>query len=401
MIRFLYLVLLTTFLMATLAEAAEVSGLRQTHPAKLAPSRINNGGGDFNEYPWFSYDGKLMFWTREDPAGSAQKLFLIYLQNRDQVAATPEGTGIHLPDLVVGRYTKLDAVNDWVRDTFVEDPGDPEVELRALAICHEPGEELPLDQPAQNRLRYRFSLYFSARAPGNPDPGTLWRAHNLIADVNKSNFDITIRSNGLTFDEVVPQTNHPVNPAIIANETEPAFSRDSRFFFWASNAWGGSGNEAEYIGPTTQCQQLMQNPKPYSTLPTSGPGSYFKWKDQYAETSRTNYHTLIEMHTGRTALIFEECHAKNGGTARDDFCKANSDAFSTTGFTANGRPCNIVDSGWWFSGRNIHRGRNLRATHPAVSGGQYLGDGSWLFFYMQERKIYYTKLKQTQVDCTS
>ena len=42
----------------------------------------------------------------------------------------------------------------------------------------------------------------------------------------------------------------------------------------------------------------------------------------------------------------------------------------------------------------MHRGTGTRATHPAVSGGQNLADGSWLFFYMQSKKIYYTKLKQ-------
>lgn len=382
-----------SFLLVALAVPCQGSGLRQTHPAKQAPSPINTAG-DFNEYPWFTYDGKLMFWTREDPPGSAQRLWAVYIKNRGQIINKPEGFGTNLPALDLGPPMPLYQISNWVRDHFVEGQGEPEIELRALAICHKANQEQPFYQPAYNRYRYRFSLFFSARAPGSGDPGTLWRAHDLIADVDASTFAITLDLGNVTWQEVVPQTTHPVDPSIIANETEPAFSRDSRYFFWASNAWGGAGNAARYIGPHDQCGQLMQAPKPYSTLPASGSGSsYFPWKDQYAETSRTNYHTLIEMHTGRTALIFEECHGQTPG-ARDTWCQNNNDLLSTTGFIANGQPSNIVDTGWWPSGKNIHRGTGTRASHPAVSGGQNTADGSWLFFYMQGKRIYYTKLKQ-------
>lgn len=395
MTRSVSVALFTALALVGLAAPGQASGLRQTHPARLAPTVINTyAQGHFNEYPWFTYDGKLMFWTRQASATAPQKLWAVYIKNRDEVAQAPAGPNKTLPDLELGPAIGVSAINNWVRDQFVEGPGEGEIELRALAVCHEAGEELPLNQAAKNRWRYLFDLYFSARAQGEEEPGTLWRAHNLIADVDKTTFAIAIVASGLTFTEVVPQTTHPVDPSIIANETEPAFSRDSRYFFWASNAWGGTGNMAHYIGPTTQCAQLMQAPKPYSTLPTAGPGSYFPWKDQYNQTSRTNYHTLIAMNTGRSALIFEECHGQTPGSARDNWCQANNELLSTTGFTANGQPSNIVDSGWWPAGQNIHRGNGTRASHPAVSGGQNTADGSWIFFYMQGKKIYYTKLKQ-------
>lgn len=97
--RSLPVALATAVILVTLAAPIQASGLRQTHPARLAPSTINSAG-DFNEYPWFTYDGKLMFWTREDPPGSAQKLWAVYIKNRGQIITTPEGNNINLPGLL-------------------------------------------------------------------------------------------------------------------------------------------------------------------------------------------------------------------------------------------------------------------------------------------------------------
>lgn len=131
----------------------------------------------------------------------------------------------------------------------------------------------------------------------------------------------------------------------------------------------------------------------YPNLPSSGSGDYFAWRDQYdgnLDTSRTNYHTLATMHTGRTALIFEECHGKVNGSARDNWCNANNERLSTTGFTANNSPTNIDDSGWGANA--IHGSPARRASHPAISGSQ-LGDGSFLLFFMRDKAIHYTKVE--------
>ena len=402
MIRFLSSVLCTLFLLASLADVAQASGLRQTHPAKKAPPRINTGNQDFNEYPWFTYDGKLMFWTREKPAGSPQKLWAIYIRNRDQIAATTEAVGpgqpnSELPDLDVGVYAPVVPINTWVEQNLEQGSGQPPIELRSYAICHEPGDEMPANQNAHNRWRYKLTIYFSARKPQMGAPaGKLYRANYLFAYVDKTTQDVTFNGNFMNVTEVVPTTFNPWTGETI-NETEPFFSRDSRYFFWAgSYGFGGMGLESHFMGSYDGCSQINQAPKPYQMLPTASGGPRFYWKDQYAgiaDTAYTNYHTLAEMTNGRTALIFEECRGKRAG-ARETWCTTapNNNTLSTTGFTAGGAPSNIDDQGWWPNNRRIHLGRGTRATHPAISGGQN-SDGSWLLFYMQGKDIFYTKIK--------
>ena len=403
--RFMSIALCTALLGPILASPSQAaSRLRQTHPAKWVPNKINKAN-TYNEYPWFSHDGRLFFWTREEPIGSAQKLFVIYIQNFDEVWNAPaEGPGVTLPPLDIGTYTEVDAVNDWVRDHFQEALGQGEIELRSYAICHEPGEEVPLNQPAQNRWRYRFSIYLAARTPQMSAPvGELWRFHNLIADVDKTTFDITIRTAGSSQSPVVAPVFNPWIPTEQINETEPYFSRDSRYFFWAgSYGFGGMGLESHYIGPYDGCSQLMQPPKPFQTLPTAAGGPRFYWKDQYAEpadTAYTNYHAMAEMGTGRTALIFTQCRAKLLG-ARQSWCidPINDNLLSTTGFTANGVPSNIfvdeTNRNWTNRNLDINKpGR--RVSHPAVAGPMNPADGTWLLFYMQGRRLRYAKVKHT------
>lgn len=365
------------------------NGLRQSHPALLAGSIINNSPSDFNEYPWFSHDGKLMLWTRQEGGdGHPQELYITYVKNQQEIAGTLEGTA--LPPLDLAPSAEFEDIVEYVEDNFPAG-----MELRAYALCTEEGYEQPqtIGVGANARWRYRFWVYFSVGFPiQGSGSSRLYRAHRAWVTVNKTTYAI---ASGVAegFSEVVAGTT--------ANETEPFFSRNSEYFFWASNAWGGIGNVAHYIGPETlRCSQAMQTPKEYDTLPASGTPR-FSWRDQYIDngtyasqrvkTSRTNYHTLVEKSSGRTALIFEECQgqvpcAQAGAGSRDCWCDDNNEFLSTTGFLANGQPSNIVD----HPGGPINVGR---ATHPAISGGQN-ADGSWLLFYMRGKKIWYTKVKE-------
>lgn len=373
--------LITVCLAATLTAPLMASGLKQRNPARRASDYINSPG-DFNEYPWFSYDGRLMFWTREDPPGSPQELYVAYIKNWDQIANI--GPGLTMPRLKVGPDDEFHDIQDWI----VGNPSfESASELRALSVCTKP--QFRQRRNELNQWVYTFSLYFSVRRPASSaNFGTLWRAQDIEVAVNKSTFraDILTTLSASSFTEVVPP------PGNTFNETEPFFSRDGRFLFWGSNKWK-AGDVAEYIGPRSACTQAMQTPVAFPTLPSSGPGDYFAWRDQYDgtfDTKTTNYHTLATMHTGRTALIFDQCSGKRRNSARDAWCAANNGRLSTTGFTANNDPSNIDDSGWGVNA--IHGLPARRATHPAVSGPQ-LADGSFLLFYMRDRKIYYTKVE--------
>lgn len=374
-------ILCAACLASGMAGSLHASGLVQTNPARKAPAYINSPG-DFNEYPWFSYDGKLMFWTREKPAGSPQVIYVAYIKNWNQIANT--GPGLTLPRLKTGPEDKFDDIQFWIEGDPLFEPG---AEVRAYSLCTKPANRAPRSEV--NQWVYTFTLYFSVRKPLNSAAfGRLYRSVDIEVAVNKSTFraDILTSLDAASFSQVVPPTSNTYN------ETEPFFSRDSRYFFWGSNEWR-LGDVAEYIGPRSQCTQANQAQVEYPNLPRTGPGDYFAWRDQFNGpdgTRSTNYHTLVTMHTGRTALIFDQCQGQKRPSARDGWCQANNGRLSTTGFTANNDPTNIDDSGWGVNA--IHGSPARRATHPAISGGQ-LGDGRWLLFYMRDRNIHYTKIE--------
>ena len=380
-------ILCAAFLAAGLAGPLSASGLKQRNPARKAPTDTINHPGTYNEYPWFSYDGRLMFWTREDPRDSQQELYVAYIKNWNQIAN--KGPGATLPVLKVGPDDEFDDINLWINGNPAFEMGS---ELRALAVCTKRLHRQRRDESDQ--WVYPFSLYFSVRRPDDEAaPGQIFRTIDIEVAVNKSTFQADIltefdtSSSSSSFFPVVPPAGST------HNETEPFFSRDSRYFFWGSNKWT-QGGVAEYIGPKRQCTQAMQTPVAYSTLPSTGPGDYFAWKDQYAGaggTSRTNYHTLATKTSGQTALIFEECHGKTKGGGRDGWCQANNERLSTTGFDAGKTPTNIDDSGW--DANAIHGDNPVRrASHPAISGPQ-LSDGSFLLFFMRDKAIFFTKVE--------
>ncbi len=396
------LCLLAVFLVFSI-EPLRASGLRQRNPVKKAPTIINNQPPPAfeNEYPMFSTDGRLFLWTRQqNPSSGTQWLWVSFLKNRDYVAATPAGSAMRA--LEFGPPEELHVVNHEFCGHKPEcKAGNPsDNEIKALMLCE---EGVQPTRPAADQLRYRFTLYL---AVGPVDQQReMWRAHRVVVKVRESTGEVlnnlhTSMSGG--FDEVIPYATRPAGGQ--ANETEPAMTRDGKYLFWASNAWGFPGTMAEYIGPESSCTQLMQSPAAYSTLPSNR----FAWKDQYTTgstnrlTSRTNYHQILEKlhptNQGATALIFEECQGQTECVVpqdRDCECEAQDEWLSTTGFTAGGAPTLIEN----LSGTSavLHKtmssGKRVRVTHPAISGPQ-TADGRWLLFYMRGKSIWYTMISE-------
>ena len=381
---FVALLVLTS---AFLPSPGRAGGLAQINPARQAPFIVNDpgtvGSMDHNEYPWFSRDGKLFFWTRqENPTPGTQWLWVSYFKNRNAVANAPAGTV--LPALSLSTPVEMHDLNHHFLDHH---PGE---EIKALAFCQETNPPQPED--LGNRKRYRFTLYLAVGPP--TERKQLYRAHRIVVVVRKSDQEITSVQVLGGISEAVPQTIRPTTGGI-ANETEPYMTENGKYLFWASNAWGGTGRVSHFIGPLSACTQLQQTPRPFNDLPVGR----FAWKDQYTtgplhqRTSRTNYHSLISRQDAKTALIFEQCRGQTGcvpGQAgnRQCECETQDDSLSTTGFDAGGRPTPIAN--FPVSPLNPVGGR---ASHPAVSGNQN-PDGSWLLFYMRGKKIWYTKIAE-------
>lgn len=373
-------------LLATLP--AHANGLKQVNPVKQAPSTINAFGSDAtmdeNEYPWFSSDGKLFFWTRqENPNPGTQWIWVSYLKNRDAVVATGENQT--LPNLQVAIPVDLHDVNHHF---IVNNPGS---EIKAFAVCEE--SDSGYDYDLVNRWRYRFTLYLAVGPPGALRK--MYRAHRVFVVVDKATEEIidTGISGGIT--EVIPTTYHPLT-GDEANETEPFVSPDNKKLFWASNVWYEPGVMAKYIESSTTCGMTTSTPKDYSTLPS---GTY-AWKDQYdsgfsyQRTSTTNYHSILQRSDGKTALLFEQCEGQYDCNTsqtgnRQCECDQDRDWLATTGFTSGDTPSTIVNGP-----SGVLNPTNIRVSHPAVSGPQN-ADGSWLLFFMRGKKIWYTKIKET------
>ncbi len=376
---------LTIALVVVPAEA----GLRQLNPARAAPLIINsldsNGNPEDNEYPWFSNDGKLMLWTRQTAAGgNLQWVWVGYIKNRDQIAAT--GAGQTLPSIDMRNAVHLDSVNDWVK---VNRPGE---QIKSIAVCEEPYPSQP--ERLSGRYRYRFTLYMSVGKPNQQK--LMYRAHRVFVVVSDSTFKVTKVGISSSIQPVIPYATRPGGGG--ANETEPMLTRDGTHLFWASNAFNG-GNMARFMGPSAACSQIGQAPKLYSQLSSSR----FAWKDQYASgatymrTSKTNYHTVIEKPNGQTALIFTGCDGQTSCNRsqmgnRECECQDQSAMLSTTGFGGGNHPPTLISSSGWTGQAGINTAG--RATHPAIAGPQRSFDKSWLLFFMRGKKIWYTKIAE-------
>ncbi len=386
-------------------------GLIQVNPTRQAPSVINDRGPspntgtnmDHNEYPAFTRDGKLFFWTRqENPNPGTQWLWVSYFKNRDSFDSSSEGST--LPTLQMSTPWEIHLVNHQFLTVGNDPPPlSPAVpmnaEIKAVAVCEENDPNYVFEY--SDRWRYRVTLYL---AVGQPE-GTkaMWRQHRLVITVNKASQEITSIATApatLTPTQVIPQANQPNGQ--VANETEPMVTPDGKYLFWASNKWTGQGNMAEYLYNATACSQTTQTPTSYSNLPQSK----FAWKDQYSDsskqtkelTSRTNYHAVLEeASTGRIAFIFEECQGQiqcaldPASPNRDCDCDAENDRFSTTGFEIGAEPTPIANRAG-LSGTSLLWQSPRRSTHPAFSGPQN-PDGSWLLFFMRGKMIWYTKIK--------
>lgn len=404
---------LCTVLIGLLAIPGHASDLRQVAKVRAAPSEINNDPSTsryHNEYPWFTKDGKLMLWTRQDNAGEGtQWLWVAYIKNYDFVANGPEGGGMRALD--IGTPMELAPVNELWHGL-----PDDTTEIKAYATCEQDNAntvngEWPEDHGTY--WKYKFTLYVAIRDSGPANK--MWRVPTVVVTVWKSTGAIRSVAQAGTHKEVIPPVNHPVAmPPVQANETEPMMSRDGQILFWASNAWGGKGNQAHMLGPMTACTQgttpAKDSPQPYDMLP----GNHYAWKDQYTApanymaTSRTNYHTVITRETGRSALIFEECHAQDGcnlddiANSRECQCQEDPNWFSTTGFDGGGKPTRIANLNdatpvydpTLLASMKPSGVSPWRVTHPAVAGPQHPTKKTWLFFFMRSRQIYYTMLRE-------
>lgn len=413
--KYLYTLYFTlcTVLIGLLAIPSHASDLRQVAKVRAAPSEVNNGSTSrwHNEYPWFTRDGKLMLWTRQDNAGAGtQWLWVAYIKNYDFVANGPEGVGMR--ELDIGTPMELHPVNHLWDDAVALDDA---TEIKALATCEQlnantVNNEWPEDHGSY--LKYKFTLFVSIRDSGPANE--MWRVPTVVVTVWKSTGAIRNVTTAGEKHEVIPFTYHPVAvPPVQANETEPMMNRDGTILFWASNAWGGQGRVAHKLGPMAACMQgtntTNNTPTPYDTLPSN----HYQWKDQYTATpdytatSRTNYHAVIERENGRSALIFEECKGKEHCDLgepgnRDCECNNHNNWFSTTGFDAVGVPTRIANLNnaapvydpTLLASMKPNGFEPWRVTHPAVAGPQHPTKKTWLFFFMRSRKIYYTMLKE-------
>ncbi|MEM9554261.1 MAG: hypothetical protein AAGC60_08380 [Acidobacteriota bacterium] len=390
---------------------ADADTFVQRNPARVAPANINDIGPppntgasmDHNEYPAFSLDGKLFFWTRqENPTPGTQWLWVSYFKNRDAFDSTPPGAT--LPALQMSTPWEIHLVNHQFQTDPVTGAPPPlypavplNADIRAVAVCDESDPNYVFDYP--NRWRYRVTLYLSVGDVTVP-LSEMWRQHRLVINVDKATGEITSIETApttLTPIEVIPEAT--AHGGGRAQEIEPMVTRDGKYLFWASNKWGGTGRVAEYIFSSTACGMINQTPQPYTSLPVGE----FGWEDQYSgpqpikqRTSRTNYHAMVELLNGRKAFIFEECQGQvqcgvdPTPPSRDCDCDADNEQLSTTGFFAGGGPTVIANRAG-LSGNQLLWVPGGRTTHPVISGPRN-PDGSWLLFFMRGKKIWYTKI---------
>jgi len=361
--------------------------LRQRNSAKEAPTAINTTSTTvWDAYPWFSRDGKLLFWTRE--ANGKARVWVTYFKNRGTVIN--KSAGATLPDLSISAIKILPG--SW------NDPQDVDETIKAYAYCH---QALNDNTPDSNHQEYVFTLFYSTGPIGTR---VMYRISNLVVRVNKSTLEIDYLA-------------APSSPQIMGsgvnvsgkNATEPMLTRDGKFFFWASNA-GSFSPMARYIEVSQECTQLNQSATQYSSLPSNR----FKWVDQYTVgnaydlTRSSNYHTVLEkgsIANSETALIFERCNERDQQRCDENEDSRYCDCVSTdddavplaqrygvlmsTGFGAGSEPAPIKGC----YNPSLNQDYPGRDTHPAISGPPTTG-GTWLLFFMRNKKIWYTNIAE-------
>jgi hypothetical protein len=356
---------------------AQGAALHQTNPIRKAPDVINTPDPDiWDTYPWFSNDGKLFLFTREDTTApnGVPEVYVSYLKNRNAIAGTPTDERT-LPALEVAVPVKLPAaINNGET-------------VKAIAYCE---DDPPQPDALASRWRYRFALFFSrGDVQGERKMYRAWRVKVFVDFASQEINQVDIGGQ-------VQLMGSGINVAG-KNTTEPMLTRDGRYLFWASNAFAGT--EARFIEVASPCTMLNEASQNYGNLP----GNRFAWVDQYTVgaladlTSRTNYHTVVERPDGKTALIFERCHAQQEVECLEDpssrycDCEPNYGSLQTTGFTAVGEP-HPIQPCCAATGKELNR-PTVRYTHPAISGPRN-ADGSWLLFFMRGKKIWYTKIAE-------
>lgn len=380
----LALLISLTFLLPNVSAAVNPPHLRQINPAKVAPYPVNMPSSQiWDAYPWFSQDGKLLFWTREQ--NGLAHVFVSYLKNRPNLFN--ELAGAPLPTLQVSTPKQLPGA--WNNGIALFQT------VKAISYCHQTFQD---NFPVFGQKQYTFTMYY---ATGHATKRKLYRIRNLVVRLNKTTAEIIHMA--------APNAPELMGPAVNVsqrNQTEPMMTRDGKFLFWASNSPTFSPM-ARYIEVGQGCTQLNQNPTPYSSLPSNR----FAWVDQYTNgfnldrTRTTNYHTVLErgaIGNSKTALIFERCNALVTNTT----CASNPDSrycdcvsgdnqsvpysnrfgvLMSTGFEVGEQPAMI--KGCYTPALNQQIGG--RDTHPAISGPQS-GDGRWLMFFMRGKRIWYT-----------
>lgn len=378
------LLLILSMLMPVASAAANPPHLRQLNPARVAKYPVNTPATQiWDAYPWFSQDGKLFFWTREQ--NGVAHVLVSYLKNRPHLFN--EAAGDPLPELQVSTPKRLPGA--WNNGTALSQT------VKAISYCH---QTLQDNFPVFGQKQYTFTMFY---ATGVATQRKLYRIRNLVVRLNKSTKEIIHMA--------APNAPELMGPAVNVsqrNQTEPMMTRDGKFLFWASNAPSFSPM-ARHIEVGQACTQLNQNPTPYSSLPSHR----FAWVDQYTNgfnidrTRTTNYHTVLErgaIGNSKTALIFERCNALVTNTtcasnpdsrycdcvSADDQSVPYSNRFGvlmSTGFEVGEQPAPI--KGCYNPALNQQIGG--RDTHPAISGPQSQ-DGRWLMFFMRGKRVWYT-----------
>lgn len=368
--------------------------LRQMNPVTEAPMYINTTDPDiWDAYPWFSRDGRLLFWTREEDG--VAHVWVTYFKNRGVVIN--KAAGAALPDLQISTPWQLPG--SWNSGTQASQT------VKAFAYCR---QALNDDTPSAGFQEYIFTLFYSS---GSQGARKMYRIPNLKVRVDKNQ-------------QKIVYTDDPSSPQLMGsgvnvgsyNATEPMLTRDGKYLFWASNAPGFSPM-ARYIEVSQECTQLNESATQYSQLPSNR----FAWVDQYDtgatwdRTRSSNYHTVLEkgsIANSQTALIFERCNQRARSDCNGEPCDCNQDPDSrycdcvsvdddsvplnkrygilmSTGFQAGEEPAPILAC----TSAPLNDDYPGRDTHPAISGPPTPG-GTWLLFFMRNKKIWYTNIAE-------
>ena len=361
--------------------------LRQRNPVKEAPATINTTDPEvWDAYPWFSRDGRLLFWTREYEG--VAHVWVTYFKNRGTVINTAANQT--LPNLSISTPWLLPGA--WNSGTLTSQT------IKAYAYCH---QALNDNTPSSGFQEYIFTLFYSS---GDQGARKMYRIPNLKIRIDKTQ-------------QTIVYTEAPSAPQLMGsgvnvsgyNATEPMLTRDGKFLFWASNAPGFSPM-ARYIEVSQECTQLNQPATQYSQLPSNR----FPWVDQYTvgadwdRTRSSNYHTVLEkgsIANSQTALIFERCNELQRRYCADDphsrYCDCVSvddpnvllnqryGVLMSTGFEAGEQPAPILGC----TSAPLNQDYPGRDTHPAISGPPTPG-GTWLLFFMRGKKVWYTNIAE-------